>query len=147
MGLASGAIHGLDPQDAVLLIITGKDDSVTFLHCIEESPATIQPWYRERSWNYRDTVGLRVAIQCVGVPSHQAVGHCSLRYTHPAGEAPGALTFSPCSCTWRTYTDSPTKRRTNCHNELQKNVFVCPCWHKKRSLNISLLYSFPYKPM
>ena len=42
MGLASGAIHGLDPQDAVLLIITGKDHSVTFLYSIKEGPATIQ---------------------------------------------------------------------------------------------------------
>lgn len=44
MGLASGTIHGLDPQDAVLLIIAGKDHSVAFLHGIEESPATIQAW-------------------------------------------------------------------------------------------------------
>lgn len=42
VGLASGAIHGLDPQDAVLLVVAGKHHSVTFLHCIEESPATIQ---------------------------------------------------------------------------------------------------------
>lgn len=42
MGLASGTIHGLDPQDAVLLIIAGKDHSVAFFHCIEEGPATIQ---------------------------------------------------------------------------------------------------------
>lgn len=41
MGLASGAIHGLDPQDAVLLVVAGKDHSVAFLHSIEESPATI----------------------------------------------------------------------------------------------------------
>lgn len=42
--LASGTIHGLDPQDAILLVITGKDYSVTFFHGIEESPATIQAW-------------------------------------------------------------------------------------------------------
>ncbi|TNN84379.1 hypothetical protein EYF80_005372 [Liparis tanakae] len=42
MGLASGTIHGLDPQDAVLLVIAGKDHSVAFLHGVEESPATIQ---------------------------------------------------------------------------------------------------------
>jgi len=42
VGLAGGSVHGLDPQDAVLLIVAGEDHSVTFLHCIEESPATIQ---------------------------------------------------------------------------------------------------------
>lgn len=44
VGLASGAIHGLDPQDAVLFVIAGKHHSVAFLHCIKESPATIQAW-------------------------------------------------------------------------------------------------------
>lgn len=44
VGLASGTIHGLDPQDAVLLIIAGKHHSVAFLYRIEESPATIQAW-------------------------------------------------------------------------------------------------------
>lgn len=42
VGLASGAIHGLDPQDAVLLIVACEHHSVAFLHRVEESPAAIQ---------------------------------------------------------------------------------------------------------
>lgn len=42
VGLSGGTVHGLNPQDAVLLVITGEDHSVAFFHCIEESPAAIQ---------------------------------------------------------------------------------------------------------
>lgn len=42
VGLSSGAIHGLDPQDSVLLVIAGKHHSVAFLHGVEESPAAVQ---------------------------------------------------------------------------------------------------------
>lgn len=42
VGLAGGPVHGLDPQDPVLLVIAGKDHSVSFLHGVEESPATVQ---------------------------------------------------------------------------------------------------------
>lgn len=42
VGLAGGAIHGLDPQDSVLLVIAGKHHSVAFLHGVEEGPAAIQ---------------------------------------------------------------------------------------------------------
>lgn len=42
VGLAGGAIHGLDPQDSVLLVIAGKHHSVAFFHGVEESPAAIQ---------------------------------------------------------------------------------------------------------
>lgn len=45
VGLASGAIHGLDPQDAILFVVTGKDHSVSFLHCVEERSASIQAWH------------------------------------------------------------------------------------------------------
>lgn len=48
VGLAGGAIHGLDPQDAVLLVIAGEDHSVAFLHCVEESPSAIQAWRQEQ---------------------------------------------------------------------------------------------------
>lgn len=44
VGLASSTVHGLDPQDAVLLVIAGEDHSVALLHCIEESSASIQAW-------------------------------------------------------------------------------------------------------
>lgn len=42
VGLASGAIHGLDPQDAVLLVIAGEHHSVAFLHGVEERPTAVQ---------------------------------------------------------------------------------------------------------
>lgn len=56
-----------------------------------------------------------VAVWRVGVLSHLAEGHCSPQCTRPAGEAPVALTFSLCSCTWRMYTDSPTTQKINHH--------------------------------
>lgn len=42
VGLASGAIHGLDPQDAVLLVVAGKHHSVAFLHRVEEGPPSVK---------------------------------------------------------------------------------------------------------
>lgn len=42
VGLASGAVHGLDPQDSVLLVIAGEHHSVAFLHGVEEGPAAVQ---------------------------------------------------------------------------------------------------------
>lgn len=41
VGLPSGPIHGLDPQDAILLIITCKYHGVSFFDCIEEGSATL----------------------------------------------------------------------------------------------------------
>lgn len=41
--------------------------------------------------------------------SDLAEGHCSPQYTRPAAEVPAAQIFSLYSCTWQTYTDSPTR--------------------------------------
>lgn len=40
--LPGGPIHGLDPQDAILLVITCKYHCVSFFDCIEEGSATLQ---------------------------------------------------------------------------------------------------------
>lgn len=49
VGLARGPVHGLDPQDAVLFIIAGKDHSVALLHSVKEGPAAIQACRGQRS--------------------------------------------------------------------------------------------------
>lgn len=48
VGLARGPVHGLDPQDAVLLVIAGEDHSVTLLHGVKEGPATVQACRRAK---------------------------------------------------------------------------------------------------
>lgn len=44
VGLAGGPVHGLHPEDAVLLVVAGKDHRVAFLHGIEKCSATLQAW-------------------------------------------------------------------------------------------------------
>lgn len=59
VGLARGTIHGLNPQDSILLIITGEDHSVSLLHSVEERPTSIQTWIQQCSsvilytWNVK----------------------------------------------------------------------------------------------
>lgn len=57
VGLAGGAIHGLDPQDSVLLIIAGKHHSVAFLHGVEEGPAAVQACLRQRGEQHHVSSG------------------------------------------------------------------------------------------
>lgn len=40
--LPGGPVHSLDPQDSILLIVTGKYHCVSFFDCIEEGSATLQ---------------------------------------------------------------------------------------------------------
>lgn len=49
MRLAGGSVHGLDPQDAVLLIVTCKNHCVSFLHSVEECSATFQTWQERKA--------------------------------------------------------------------------------------------------
>lgn len=119
VGLASGAVHGLDPQDSVLLVIAGKHHSVAFLHGVEEGPAAVQACC--------DSVGSSTDVSsgcawlvCVAAKAsslHLAVGRCSPRCSHPAAAAPAVQTFSLCSCTWRTCTDLPATRGLHLINE------------------------------
>ena len=42
--LSRGAVHGLDPQDAVLFVVAREDHSVSLLHRVEEGPPPVQTW-------------------------------------------------------------------------------------------------------
>lgn len=70
VGLASGTIHGLDPQDAVLFIVAGKHHSVAFFHRVEEGPPSIKAWdsiVLDGSRRQRFTVTKCPCLTCLGI--------------------------------------------------------------------------------
>lgn len=42
MRLPRGSIHGLHPQDPVLLVVAGKDHGVALFHGVEEGSTSVQ---------------------------------------------------------------------------------------------------------
>lgn len=44
VGLARGSVHGLNPQQPILLVVTGEHDQVSLFHRVEEHPTTLQTW-------------------------------------------------------------------------------------------------------
>lgn len=48
VGLSRGPVHSLDPQDAILLVITCKYHCVSFFDGVEEGSAAFQTWKRRK---------------------------------------------------------------------------------------------------
>lgn len=121
--LAGGSVHRLHPQDPVLLVITGKDNSVAFFHSVEECPTAIETWRTDR-WRlwfiYMSCHILKVLVSWWGWSCYHTVhscysaccylvgGQCSPQCSHQAEGVPQAPPSFLCSCTWQRCTGSPT---------------------------------------